>query len=237
MSSALNILCIDSSTEACSVAVLNKQSDIHKIFMLAPREHTMKILPTVEQVINEAQLSLSDIDVIVYGRGPGSFTGVRIGISVAQGLAFGLDIKMVGVSTLQAMAQEALAKDNSESVYTAIDARMGEVYFAHYVNQNGLMVLQGKEEVIKPDDLIAQYKNTNALSKNSALVGTGWATYPALTEYFAECHVVDILYPNAAFMLPEAASLIVKNSAVDPEFAVPVYLRDTVTWKKLPGRE
>lgn len=237
MSSALNILCIDSSTEACSVAVLNKQSDIHKIFMLAPREHTMKILPTVEQVINDAQLSLSDIDVIVYGRGPGSFTGVRIGISIAQGLAFGLDKKMVGVSTLQAMAQEALDKDNSESVYCAIDARMGEVYFAHYVNDNGLMVLQGKEEVIKPDDLIAQYNKGTTLLKNSVLVGTGWAAYPALSEYFAECKMLDVLYPNAAFMLPEAAVLIAKNSAVDPEFAVPVYLRDTVTWKKLPGRE
>lgn len=235
MSSSLTILCIDSSTEACSVSVSTKNSTLHHRFMLAPREHTQKILPTVDEVIKEAQLSLSDIDVIAYGQGPGSFTGVRIGISIAQGLAFGLEKKMVGVSTLQAMAQQAYQLHQSNSVYAAIDARMGEVYFAHYINEDGLMVLQDKEVVIKPADLIEI--NQNIQHDNSVLVGTGWSAYPELLDCYKKSQLTDILYPNAVYMLNSAALLIEKEAAVAPELALPVYLRDTVTWKKLPGRE
>lgn len=234
--SSLTILSLDSSTEACSIALLAEDGKVHQRFMLAPREHTQKILPTVNEVVKEAGLNLSDIDAIVYGQGPGSFTGVRIGISIAQGLAFGLEIKMVGVSTLQAMAQQALNTNGTESVYAAIDARMGEVYFAHYKNEAGLMILQGKEIVIKPVDLIANVNSTDIVD-NSVLVGTGWEAYPILQEYFANCSLSDIIYPNAVNMLKAGKLLIEQNDAVEPELAVPVYLRDTVTWKKLPGRE
>ena len=237
MSFLLNILCIDSSTEACSVAVRTNQLTQHHHFMLAPREHTQRILPTVEQVIKDAKLLLSDIDVIAYGQGPGSFTGVRIGISIAQGLAFGLDKKMVGVSTLQAMAQQALEESQVESVFSAIDARMGEVYFAHYINKNGLMVLQEKEIVIKPEDLIAQFDDNGTEIIGSALVGTAWKAYPVLTEYFSAAQQLEVIYPSSVYMLKQASALIEKGEAVDPELAMPVYLRDTVTWKKLPGRE
>jgi len=240
MSSSNNILCIDSSTEACSVAVLTKQAITFQRFMLAPREHTQRILPTVDEVIKEANLSLEDIDVIAYGQGPGSFTGVRIGISIAQGLAFGLEKKMVGVSTLQAMAQEALTLSLTtvDHIYAAIDARMGEVYFAHYLNVNGSMVLQGQETVVKPQDLINSINETGqSIQQNSLLVGTGWAAYPELLNAFQACHTSNILYPNAAFMLQSASELIAKDAAVQSEKATPVYLRDTVTWKKLPGRE
>ena len=243
MSTPLNILCIDSSTEACSVALLTKDTTTYQRFMFAPREHTQKILPTVDEVVKEAKLSLSDIDVIAYGQGPGSFTGVRIGISIAQGLAFGLEKKMVGVSTLQAMAQEAFVAnqlDNKlcESVYAAIDARMGEVYFAHYINVNGLMVLQDQEVVIKPEVLIEKLQNSTVqIQANSLLVGTGWAAYPILLASYENCTVSEIVYPNATYMLDSAKFLIDNSSAVEPENAIPVYLRDTVTWKKLPGRE
>lgn len=238
MSSPFNILCLDSSTEACSVAVLRKNKTTYQRFMFAPREHTQKILPTVDEVIKEAQLTLSDIDVIAYGQGPGSFTGVRIGISIAQGLAFGLDKKMVGVSTLQAMAQEAFETLNHESVYCAIDARMGEVYYAHYVNHEGIMLLQEPEIVITPARLIAQLSTLgNKRSNNTALVGTGWEAYPELMPSFEHAHTTNVLYPNALYMLAEATRLINAEAAVAPEMAKPVYLRDTVTWKKLPGRE
>ena len=234
--SSLTILSLDSSTEACSIALLTEDGKVHQRFMLAPREHTQKILPTIDEVVKEAGLNLADIDAIVYGQGPGSFTGVRIGISIAQGLAFGLDIKMVGVSTLQAMAQQALDTNGTQSVYAAIDARMGEVYFAHYRNEAGFMVLQDKEVVIKPEDLIAAFAN-NDIVDSSVLAGTGWEAYPTLQEYFANCVLSDIIYPNAANMLKAGKLLIERNGAVEPELAVPVYLRDTVTWKKLPGRE
>ena len=238
MSSSLNILCIDSSTEACSVALLTKDAAIYQRFMFAPREHTQKILPTVDEVVKEATLKLSDIDVIAYGQGPGSFTGVRIGISIAQGLAFGLEKKMVGISTLQAMAQQALQENEQcESVYAAIDARMGEVYFAHYINDNGVTVLQGNEVVIKPEKLIEQQSSDATIQKKSLLVGTGWTAYPELIAFYNACDVSNIFYPSAAFMLQSASLLIENKGSVEPELAIPVYLRDTVTWKKLPGRE
>lgn len=237
MSKALNVLCIDTSTEACSVAVLcraDKEQVISSQFMLAPREHTAKILPTVEQVLAQSGLQLSNIDVVAYGRGPGSFTGVRIGISIAQGLAYGIEKEMVGVSTLQAMAQQAFKTQQVTDVYAAIDARMGEVYFAHYQLDNQLMVLINKEAVIKPADLLAREL---AVIKNAALVGSAWAVYPELVEYFSEAKKLDIDFPSAKYMLDQVVSCIDNSLTVLPELATPVYLRDTVTWKKLPGRE
>ncbi|MCG6202575.1 tRNA (adenosine(37)-N6)-threonylcarbamoyltransferase complex dimerization subunit type 1 TsaB [Psychromonas antarctica] len=237
MSQKLNVLCVDTSTEACSVAVLcstgNEQA-ISEQFMLAPREHTTKILPTVELVLLQAGLTLADIDVVAYGRGPGSFTGVRIGISIAQGLAYGLEKKMVGVSTLQAMAQQAYKNQKVTDVYAAIDARMGEIYFAHYQLKDNLMALIGEEVVIKPADLLASQPD---VVENAVLVGTGWAVYPELAEFFKAQLPLDIEYPSAKYMLDQVVRCVEKGEAVLPELATPVYLRDKVTWKKLPGRE
>tara|TARA_R110001583_G_scaffold16561_14_gene67843 strand:- start:10110 stop:10820 length:711 start_codon:yes stop_codon:yes gene_type:complete len=232
----LNILCVDTSTEACSVAVLkqdDKQSALFDTFMFAPREHTVKILPTVESVLAEANLSVSDIDIVAYGRGPGSFTGVRIGISIAQGLAFGIEKPMVGVSTLQAMAQQAYKTEGLSSVYAAIDARMGEVYFAHYQLIGDLMTLVGEEVVIKPDALIA---NQLTIVEHSGLVGSGWKAYSELLDYFNISTLLEIEFPSSKYMLDQICSDVEKGLAVQPELATPVYLRDKVTWKKLPGR-
>ena len=237
MSKALNILCVDTSTEACSVAVLcstDKEQVIRDHFMLAPREHTQKILPTVEKVLQQSGLTLSEIDIVAYGRGPGSFTGVRIGISIAQGLAYGIDKPMVGVSTLQAMAQQAYKTEQVTDVYTAIDARMGEVYFGHYQLKNDLMVLVNEEVVIKPADLLALELK---VEKNAALVGTGWAAYPELIEYFKDARQLEIEFPSSKYMLDLVVSCVENGEAVAAELATPVYLRDKVTWKKLPGRE
>jgi len=237
MSKKLNILCVDTSTEACSVAVL-KQNEIEQIikdsFMFAPREHTTKILPTVESVLEEVQLSIKDIDVVAYGRGPGSFTGVRIGISIAQGLAFGIEKPMVGVSTLQAMAQQAYKTENVSDVYAAIDARMGEVYYAHYQLVGDLMTLQGEEVVIKPEDLLAQQLT---VVEGASLVGSGWKAYPDLLSYFNSATLLEIEFPSSRYMLDQVMNDVQQGLAVEPELATPVYLRDKVTWKKLPGRE
>lgn len=237
MLEALNILCVDTSTEACSVAVMqvgNGKVNINDQFMLAPREHTSKILPTVEQVLQASDLALSDINVIAYGQGPGSFTGVRIGISIAQGLAYGIEKNMVGISTLQAMAQQAFIVQQVTDVYAAIDARMGEIYFAHYTLQAGLMTLVEPEVVIKPADLLAQQLS---VISNAGLVGSAWSAYPELEEYFKVAKQTNIEFPNAKFMLDQILYCIDNDLTVLPENAVPVYLRDKVTWKKLPGRE
>lgn len=237
MSKNLNVLCVDTSTEACSVALLKQNGSEQAIFdnfMFAPREHTTKILPTVESVLADAGIVVSDLDVVAYGRGPGSFTGVRIGISIAQGLAFGIEKPMVGVSTLQAMAQQAYKNNQASDVYAAIDARMGEVYFAHYQLLDDLMTLVSEEVVIKPEDLIAQKLTVH---ENAVLVGTGWQAYPELLAYFANAQLLDIEFPSSKYMLEQVVFDLEQGLAVEPELATPVYLRDKVTWKKLPGRE
>lgn len=236
MNSPLNLLCIDSSTEACSVAVKTSQAQYQR-FMLAPREHTQKILPSVEEVLKQAQLKLAQLDYIVYGQGPGSFTGVRIGISIAQGLAFGINKKMVGVSTLQAMAQQCYQDEGCGNVYAAIDARMGEVYFAHYQVDEGVMTLVDKELVIKPELLIKRAEDEESLQQPGKLVGTGWDAYPALTSCFEHSSKSAVIYPDSAYMFAAAQQNITKQVVTEADAVTPVYLRDTVTWKKLPGRE
>ncbi|MGY5453216.1 tRNA (adenosine(37)-N6)-threonylcarbamoyltransferase complex dimerization subunit type 1 TsaB [Agarivorans sp. MS3-6] len=226
-----NILALDTSTENCSVA-LQWQGEIFSKQEYSPRDHTLKILPFVEQILAEAGANLQQLDAIAFGRGPGSFTGVRIGVATAQGLAFGADKPMIAVSTLQAMAQQALVTHQQEHCFAAIDARMGEVYWGEYQAEGGIMGLVDQELVIKPELL-------GSNQQSAAAVGTGWQTYQELLcGQFSGAKVLEsVLYPTARDMLKYAQLAFEKGDTVSAEHAEPVYLRDKVTWKKLPGRE
>ncbi|WP_394202028.1 tRNA (adenosine(37)-N6)-threonylcarbamoyltransferase complex dimerization subunit type 1 TsaB [Shewanella waksmanii] len=227
------ILALDTCTESCSVALFH-QGQVIAEQADAPREHSQRLLPMVDSVLSQACLSLADIDFIAYGRGPGSFTGIRICTSMTQGLALGQDIKVVGVSTLQAMAQAAITEHGAKHVLTAIDARMGEVYWAQFVNQQGFAVLEGKEAVCAPEAVSYQL----APEDEVYLCGTGFEAYPQLQNAFARGVITDSAkLPEAKYMLPLALTDIAKGLATDVDDLAPVYLRDTVTWKKLPGRE
>ena len=230
----LKILAVDTATEACSAALL-VGGKLFSRWEEAPRDHTQKILPMVQSVLDEAGLSLDELDAIAFGRGPGSFTGVRIGISVAQGLAFGAGVPLIGISTLAAMAQGAHRLEGATRVLTAIDARMNEVYFGHYELLDGRMQLVGEEVVSDPAALIdARGKLAGSLS----CVGTGFETYGETLNALAdELAVSQVRFPAAVDMLPLARSAWLAGEAVAVEQATPVYLRDKVTWKKLPGRE
>jgi tRNA threonylcarbamoyladenosine biosynthesis protein TsaB len=171
------ILAVDTSTENCSVALMMGDEIISRC-EYAPREHTTKILPMVDTVLAEGGVKLTQLDALAFGRGPGSFTGVRIGIGIAQGLAFGADLPMVGISTLMTMAQGTYRTHQSEQVLTAIDARMGEIYWGQYRRQiDGDWLLQGKERVLAPDALV-QEQNANQTDSGIWLTaGTGWESY------------------------------------------------------------
>ncbi|MDX2320566.1 MAG: tRNA (adenosine(37)-N6)-threonylcarbamoyltransferase complex dimerization subunit type 1 TsaB [Moritella sp.] len=231
------ILALDTSTENCSAALMINGNVIFREFE-SPREHTKRILPMVDSLLSEAGIKLTDLDALAFGRGPGSFTGVRIGTGIAQGLAFGADLPMLPISTLAAMAQGAHRLHNVTDVLPAIDARMAEIYFAQYqLNDAGVMTLVDKEIVVTPDNLLA---NFNKPEQAFYTLGTGWATY---SEKLAGLNVAQltacegIQFPCAQDMLVIAAAELIKGNAVAPEDAMPVYVRDTVTWKKLPGRE
>ncbi|MEH8139535.1 tRNA (adenosine(37)-N6)-threonylcarbamoyltransferase complex dimerization subunit type 1 TsaB [Aeromonas veronii] len=230
----LKILAVDTATEACSAALLVGDK-LFSRWEEAPRDHTRKILPMVQAVLEDAGISLSDLDAIAFGRGPGSFTGVRIGISVAQGLAFGAGVPLIGISTLAAMAQGAYRLDGTEQVLTAIDARMNEVYFGRYELIDGRMQLVGDEVVSDP---VALVDVRGKLAGRVTCVGTGFETYgETLSGLADELAVSQVRFPAAEDMLPLARAAWLAGEAVPVEQATPVYLRDKVTWKKLPGRE
>ena len=147
----MRILAIDTATEACSAALWN-DGTLSAHFEICPREHTQRILPLVQDVLNESGTLLTELDALAFGRGPGSFTGVRIGIGIAQGLALGAGLPMIGVSTLATMAQGAWRKNGATRVLAAIDARMGEVYWAEYQrNEQGVWHGEESEAVLKPE--------------------------------------------------------------------------------------
>ncbi|MCF5902353.1 tRNA (adenosine(37)-N6)-threonylcarbamoyltransferase complex dimerization subunit type 1 TsaB [Aeromonas veronii] len=230
----LKILAVDTATEACSAALLVGDK-LFSRWEEAPRDHTRKILPMVQAVLEDAGISLSDLDAIAFGRGPGSFTGVRIGISVAQGLAFGAGVPLIGISTLAAMAQGAYRRDGAEQVLTAIDARMNEVYFGRYELIDGRMQLVGDEVVSEPAALVDV---RGKLAGPVTCVGTGFETYgETLSGLADELAESQVRFPAAEDMLPLARAAWLAGEAVPVEQATPVYLRDKVTWKKLPGRE
>ena len=231
----MRILAIDTTTEACSVALWNDGTTFAH-FEECPREHTQRILPLVKTILTEGNTSLTDLDALAYGRGPGSFTGVRIGIGIAQGLALGAAPPMIGVSTLATMAQGAWRMTGATRVLAAIDARMGEVYWAEYTrDENGVWHGEETEAVLKPEAVTGRLKQ---LSGEWATVGTGWPAWPEMAKDTG-LTLVDgnMLLPAAEDMLPIACQLLAAGKTVAVEHAEPVYLRNTVAWKKLPGRE
>ncbi|MDP5028908.1 tRNA (adenosine(37)-N6)-threonylcarbamoyltransferase complex dimerization subunit type 1 TsaB [Paraglaciecola sp.] len=228
----MNCLLLDTATEACSVA-LQIQGQALTRFEICPQQHSQRILPMVDEVLKEGRAVLNQLDFLGFGQGPGSFTGVRIATGILQGLALGSELPVVGVSTLAAMAQQAIVTQDAQEVYCAIDARMGEVYFAHYIAQDGLAILQGAEQVLPPESAIELMTTNNPVVG----VGTGWAAYPHMQPQHNFSMATAILYPNAEFMLPLAHALFAQGKVSNAEHVQPVYLRDTVTWKKLPGRE
>jgi tRNA threonylcarbamoyladenosine biosynthesis protein TsaB len=234
----MNIVVIDTATEACSVAVQYQDKVIGQ-FSVCPQQQSVTILPMLAQVLDEAGLAKQDIQGIGFGHGPGSFTGVRIALGMTQGLALGLDVPVVGMSTLATLAQEAFsAEQQLTDVYAAIDARMDEVYFAHYQLQQGLAVLVGTECVISPKQALSTLPiNIQSQISDSqvALVGTGWEAYSELSQLVSTA--IKITLPNALYMLPLVAQQFALGKGLAIEDVEPVYLRDTVTWKKLPGKE
>jgi tRNA threonylcarbamoyladenosine biosynthesis protein TsaB len=231
----MRILAIDTATEACSVA-LNNDGTLFAHFELCPREHTQRILPLVKDVLTEGGVVLSELDALAFGRGPGSFTGVRIGIGIAQGLALGAELPMIGVSTLATMAEGAWRKSGATRVLAAIDARMGEVYWAEYQRDaDGVWHGEETEAVLKPDAVTARL---NALSGEWATVGTGWQAWPDMAKDTG-LTLTDggVSLPEAQDMLPIAHHQLSLGHTVAVEHAEPVYLRNEVAWKKLPGRE
>jgi len=235
----VNYLALDASTEACSVA-LQLDGKVYASYELCPQSHSLRLLPMIDNLLNEAGIELSDIDGLIFGQGPGSFTGVRIGVGVAQGLAFSADLPVVGVSSLQAMAQQAYIAHGQKQVVSAIDARMSEVYNGYYeLDAQNIMQAKQEEAVTPPEHLSMQL--SEVVNGAFYAVGTGWDAYSEklgeqLLALKSNKGSPDILFPSAEAMLAIGVAKLEQGLGVSAEQAQPVYVRDTVSWKKLPGK-
>ncbi|KAE9539075.1 tRNA (adenosine(37)-N6)-threonylcarbamoyltransferase complex dimerization subunit type 1 TsaB [Ursidibacter maritimus] len=225
------ILALDTATEACSVALLH-QENISTLDELSPRTHTQRILPMIDELLKQANLTIKQVDLLAFGRGPGSFTGVRVGVGIAQGLALGAELPVVAVSNLLAMAESAYQQLGKTEVVALIDARMNEVYFAQFGrNEDGWFEVVS-EQVCSPEKAIEQIQ----VDRNPVVVGTGWAAYSQFAEANLPLVVTDITLPSARYMLSLAEQAYQQGKTQSAIEIEPVYLRNEVTWQKLPNK-
>lgn len=219
------ILAIETATTACSAALISAGA-IYKKQQIAPQKHAELILPMVEDLLNAAHLSLSQLDAIAFGCGPGSFMGVRIATAVAQGLAFGADLPVIPIPTLQILAQTAYEKAGVTKAVTAWDARMNEIYWGIYqLNPEQLM------EPIQNDQLSLPAQVQFPRDPEFAAVGNAWQVYETQLEKIlpAETKQFGNFFPDAEYMLKIATHLYQQGKTIDPLKARPIYLRDKVT--------
>jgi tRNA threonylcarbamoyladenosine biosynthesis protein TsaB len=171
----IKILAIETATPAFSVALRVGAETIEK-FSVAPMKHAELILPSIEKLLAEAALTVNQLDAIAVSYGPGGFTSVRLGVSVAQGLAFAANLPVIPVSTLQTLAQSAYAETREKKVLAVLDARMHEVYWSAYALNDATNVMENvvPDSLIKPDTIILQEE----FSLNEWIgAGSGWQTY------------------------------------------------------------
>lgn len=218
------LLALDVATEACSVALLY-QGQVYHRYEVIPRLHAQRLLPMIQEVLSEAGIALTAIDALAFGQGPGAFTGIRIGMGVAQGLAFALELPVIPLSDLALIAQRAYREYQCDKLAVAIDARMNEVYWGCYQVVNQRVQLVADEVVIAPQGV----KLPTADSWIG--VGTGWKY---AKEMPVTCQVIDDqLLPDAQDLLCLALIEWERGAAVAIEQVEPVYLRDNVATPKI----
>ena len=232
----MRILAIDTATEGCSAALLIDQEIRAREIEEAERTHAERILPMIDELLADAGTSLAQLDAIAFGRGPGSFTGVRLAASVTQGLAFGSGLGVVPVSDLRAVAQRAVAEEVARAgpsrplpavrVLVCNDARMHEVYWGCFESKGGgLADAVGREHVGKPE-LVRVPEDWRSV----IAAGRGFAAYLELRSALADrlSAVSDHLLPRAREIAQLAAAEARDGRICAPEEAIPVYLRDDV---------
>jgi tRNA threonylcarbamoyladenosine biosynthesis protein TsaB len=225
----LKLLSFDTSTEFCSVSLVLGDTVLSRECM-AGNQHSELLLPMVGELLAEAGLSLAQLDGIAFGRGPGSFTGLRIGCGVAQGLALGVDLPVVGVISLEAMAWEARA----ERVITCLDARMHEVYYAAYRRVGESLHCEIEPCVCKPDAVpIPEGEGWHA-------GGSGFGAYPDVLYTRLRQSIasrVPDLWPHARAIAALAEPRFLAGEGLLADLAEPYYVRDKVALTTRERRE
>ncbi|HVC37743.1 MAG TPA: tRNA (adenosine(37)-N6)-threonylcarbamoyltransferase complex dimerization subunit type 1 TsaB [Gammaproteobacteria bacterium] len=225
----MKILALETSTPQCSVALLTADGILERSQM-AVRAHAEMILPMLESLLAEAGLSLSQLDALAFGRGPGGFTGVRVATAVVQGLAFGAQRPVVPVSDLMALACGAHRLYGPKEILACMDARMGQVYWCAYA-----AVAADDFTACMPEALSAPESVRSPDSEAWFRAGSGFSVY----EDVLTTHLGSALDGQDAALLPAARDvavlarlLLARGQAVRADAALPVYLRDRVAWPK-----
>lgn len=223
----MKLLALDTSSDACSVA-LQIGDDIAEQHTVRGKEHTAVLIPMIRRLLDEAQIRSRDLDAIVLGNGPGSFTGMRIAASVAQGLAFGSGLRLVPVSSMAAIAAEVMQTHPASGVVVAQDARMNEVYLGIYRNDGSGLPLAVSGEALQP---IGKLETLAALPVPRCFAaGRAWRKYPALWESNRAgiYRLLDLHYPRARHLLGLGARAWQAGEAIEPDTLAPAYIRTKV---------
>jgi tRNA threonylcarbamoyladenosine biosynthesis protein TsaB len=224
----MRILALDTATQACSAALLTEDTALTRE-LLTERGHAEHILSMIDAVIAEAAIGLAAVDALAFGRGPGSFTGVRLAASVAQGLAFAARLPVVPVSDLSAVAQRAFDSESKlDHVLVCLDARMREVYWACFDRGiDGLATRVGAEHVSGAGALELPQAWRGCIGG----AGQGFRAYPDLRTSL-KCNFASIqeeLLPRALEIARLAWPTVLAGRTLSAEEALPVYVRDDVT--------
>ena len=229
----MKLLALDTSSIACSVAldIDGRVIDRHEE---QAREHTRLVMPMVRSLLDEAGLAPADLDALVLGNGPGSFIGMRIAASVAQGLAFASGLGIVPVSSLLAVAAETFASEQADFVAVCQDAHMNEVYLGLYSRDDEDLPVALSPERLHGRAPIAELR---ASPGKFVAAGFGWARYPALLDENREllASLGSRQHPAARFLLPSGRRLFRQGVLVEPQDVAPTYLRQSVARKPVPS--
>lgn len=221
----MKILAFDTAGEACSVALAAGERIFERI-EFSPRRHAATLLPMAQACLDEAGLRLADLDALAFGRGPGSFTGLRIAAGVTQGVAFGASLPVIPVSNLAAGAAATFQDHGWRRVLVAFDARMDEIYFGVFeIDGEGLPVLWGREMLGPPDVLGAP------AVRGLCGAGSAFRQWPGLAVELGLDAVDGAVVPTARHLLGIAARAHRDGQGLPAEEALPVYLRDQVAWQ------
>jgi tRNA threonylcarbamoyladenosine biosynthesis protein TsaB len=213
----LNLLAFDTSTENLTVAVLHGGASLFEGEAPGGAQASATLLPLVHRLLERAGVPLATVDAIAFGRGPGSFTGLRTACSVAQGLAFGAGVPVLPVDTLLAVAEEARGTAGVTRVVAVLDARMGEVYCGRYAFADGAWSTHEAPRLSNPEDVV--------VPEGWALAGNAFAAHAGRLPAAAQC--VTAL-PTAAALARLAPALLDAGQGVAAEHALPLYIRDKV---------
>ena len=220
----MNILAIETSTEACTVAIRYNNQVLER-FEIEPRAHSLLVLPMIDSLLSEAGISKQQLDLIAFGCGPGAFTGVRIAASVTQGIAFAVDIPVVAVSTLLALAQGAYRRFGLRQILPVLDARMDEVYITECtLGADGIMHAGKSEIVVAPQNVVLP-ETGHWLG-----AGSGWDRYYSvlLAQQHSSVTWEQGCLPRAQDTALIGQSMAEQGKLLTPEQAIPVYIRNKV---------